>query len=75
MAADNYYLLPSYDETLTLRYGETNEIFGARAITGGALKNGGPYILDRSTIILVEKVRGNFLWLRESAASIQASRT
>lgn len=73
MAADNYYLLPSYDETL--RYGETNKFFGARAITGGALKNGGPYILDKSTIILVEKVCGKFLWLRESAASIQASRT
>lgn len=65
MAADNYYLLPSYEETL--RYGEPNEIFGARAITGGALKNRGPYILDRSTIILVEKVCGEFLWLRENA--------
>lgn len=75
MAADNYYLLPSYDETL--RYGGTNQIFGARAIIGGAgaLKNGGPYILDKSIIILVEKVCGNFLWLKENAASIRASRT
>lgn len=56
MAADNYYLLPTYDETL--RYDELNGFFGARAITGGALRSEGRYTLDRSIIILVEKVCG-----------------
>lgn len=63
MAADNYYLLPSYDDTL--RFGEPNEFFGARSIIGGAFTSGGPYILDRPTIILVEKVCGEPPWLGE----------
>lgn len=62
-AADNYYLLPLYDDTL--RFGEHNEFFGARTIIGGALTSGGPYILDKSTIMLVEKVCGEPPWLRE----------
>lgn len=55
MAADNYYL-PSYDEAL--RYDEPKEFFSARAITGGALRNKGPYTLDRPIITLVKKVCG-----------------
>lgn len=66
MAADNYYLLPSYDDTL--RSGEPNEFFGTRSIIGG------PYILDRSTIILVEKVCGEPPWLEEKLLLVFGTR-
>lgn len=73
MAADNYYLLPTYDEIL--RYDEPNKIFGLKAITGGALGSEGRYTLDRSTIILVKKVCGEYARLREGDTSTRANGT
>lgn len=54
MAADNYYLLPSYDETL--RYDELDNFFSVKATTAEVVKCGRRYMSDRSTIIPVEKV-------------------
>lgn len=73
IAADNYYLLPTYDEIL--QYDEPNEFFGLRAITGGALRSEGRYTLDRSTIILVKKVCGKYTRLREGDTSTWANGT
>lgn len=73
MAADNYYLLPTYDEIL--RYDEPNKKFGLRAITRGVLRSERRYSLDRSTIILVKKVCGEYTWLREGDTSTQTNGT
>lgn len=62
MAADNYYLLPSYGEAL--RDDELNNFFGAKATTRETVRCREPYTLDRSTIILAGKVCTEFMYMR-----------
>lgn len=71
MAADNYYLLPSYDEAL--RDDELNNFFGAKATTRETVRCREPYTLDRSTRILAEKVCTEFMGVWQTVIWVEGT--